>query len=394
MSLSNISAIAAQGDATGIGIFAASATEDGLTRLRFQIGARGVTLTAKTSGEVLTGTSSFDMLIGGAGDDIIHDGTGSDVLTGGAGADTFVLRYDESADTITDFTPNEDRLDLSAWPDLRSMTQLYFTPTSRGIRIAYGDDKLILNSQNGRTITPDMLVAADLLGGSRIGQVLTIGFAGPAVTPDLPDRPMMPAYAAPPLQIEPGMELLGSYSKDTLKGGDLDDKIWGLSNNDLLIGQDGTDWLDGGSGADRLQGGNGDDTLLGGYGRDLAWTGKAGRSDADVLEGGAGNDQLFGLAGADCLMGEAGNDILTGGAGRDTFVFNAGADRITDFCVEADNLVLDDALWSGTRSAARIIYDFAIVTDSDILFDFGGGNSLTLQDIGSAAGLDHVISFI
>jgi hypothetical protein len=28
--------------------------------------------------------------------------------------------------------------------------------------------------------------------------------------------------------------LLGSYSKDTLKGGDLDDKIWGLSNNDLL----------------------------------------------------------------------------------------------------------------------------------------------------------------
>lgn len=221
-----------------------------------------------------------------------------------------------------------------------------------------------------------MLVAADLLGGSRIGQAPTIGFAGPAVTPDLPDRPMMPAYAAPPLQIEPGMELLGSYLKDTLNGGDLDDKIWGLSNNDLLIGQDGTDWLDGGSGADRLQGGNGDDMLLGGYGRDLAWTGKAGRSDADVLEG------------------EAGNDILTGGAGRDTFVFNAGADRMTDFCIEADNLVLDDALWSGTRSAARIIDDFAIVTDSDILFDFGGGNTLTLQDIGSTAGLDHIISFI
>jgi Ca2+-binding RTX toxin-like protein len=93
-------------------------------------------------------------------------------------------------------------------------------------------------------------------------------------------------------------------------------------------------------------------------------------------------------------MGEAGNDILTGGAGRYTFVFNAGADRITDFCIEVDKLVLDDALWSGTRSAARIIDDFAIVTDSDILFDFGGGNTLTLQDIGSAAGLDYIISFI
>jgi hypothetical protein len=44
MSLSNISTIAAQGDATCIEIFAASAIEDGLTRLRFEIGAQGVTL--------------------------------------------------------------------------------------------------------------------------------------------------------------------------------------------------------------------------------------------------------------------------------------------------------------------------------------------------------------
>jgi hypothetical protein len=64
---------------------------------------------------MLIGGASNDRISAEAGDNIIHDGSGSDVLTGGAGADTFVLCYDESADTITDFTPGEDRLDLLAW---------------------------------------------------------------------------------------------------------------------------------------------------------------------------------------------------------------------------------------------------------------------------------------
>lgn len=63
---------------------------------------------------VLSGTSGRDTLVGSAGDDQIEGGAGADVLTGGAGRDLFVYRsLRDAGDTLTDFTPATDRLDLS-----------------------------------------------------------------------------------------------------------------------------------------------------------------------------------------------------------------------------------------------------------------------------------------
>jgi len=63
----------------------------------------------------LTGTSGRDTIVGTAGDDLIEGGAGADVLTGGAGRDVFVYRtLRDAGDTITDFTPGTDRLDLAA----------------------------------------------------------------------------------------------------------------------------------------------------------------------------------------------------------------------------------------------------------------------------------------
>jgi Ca2+-binding RTX toxin-like protein len=65
--------------------------------------------------KVLTGTSRGDTIIGTAGDDRITGGEGADLITGGAGKDIFVYNsLRDALDTITDFTPGEDRLDLSA----------------------------------------------------------------------------------------------------------------------------------------------------------------------------------------------------------------------------------------------------------------------------------------
>ena len=63
----------------------------------------------------LAGTAGRDTLVGSAGDDRITGGEGADTLTGGTGRDIFVYRSPrDTGDTITDFLPGEDRIDVSA----------------------------------------------------------------------------------------------------------------------------------------------------------------------------------------------------------------------------------------------------------------------------------------
>jgi 5'-nucleotidase / UDP-sugar diphosphatase len=73
-----------------------------------------VAIALPTPGITRTGTAGRDTLVGTAGDDIIIGGLGVDTLTGGAGGDTFVFNsLREAGDTITDFTPYADRIQLS-----------------------------------------------------------------------------------------------------------------------------------------------------------------------------------------------------------------------------------------------------------------------------------------
>ena len=122
--------------------------------------------------------------------------------------------------------------------------------------------------------------------------------------------------------------IAGTASADTLNGTSAADQIQGLAGNDKLYGKDGGDRLDGGAGNDSLWGGTGADTLQGGDGRDV-------------------------------LYGEAGLDILTGGGGADRFVFNtaigsSNVDRITDFSVVDDTIVLENAILTALRSTGTL----------------------------------------
>lgn len=59
------------------------------------------------------GTGQRDTLVGTAGDDVLNGGIGADTLTGLAGRDLFVYQsMRDATDTITDFTPGEDQLDI------------------------------------------------------------------------------------------------------------------------------------------------------------------------------------------------------------------------------------------------------------------------------------------
>jgi len=63
--------------------------------------------------KVIQGTSGRDTLTGSAGDDTIIGGEGADTLTGGAGINTYVYNsIRDAGDTITDFAPGKDLIDL------------------------------------------------------------------------------------------------------------------------------------------------------------------------------------------------------------------------------------------------------------------------------------------
>jgi Ca2+-binding RTX toxin-like protein len=378
--LTSISAITARSHGTGIDIFVASATETGLTRLRFDTGADGSRLVAVATGSTLTGGAGRDLLqgaagadrlSGGAGDDILTDGRGSDRLTGGAGADLFVLSADDVTDTITDFTPGTDRVNLSAWPMLRSLDQLTMTTTATGMRITYGQEVLILTSADGRPIPLSALSHADLIGGTSIPQDIRPGFPGPTrPAPDLPARDYDGPPRPRPLPVDPlpepanpwpfpwddagpttGSRIRGTARDDVLRGNDRantiiglggDDRLSGGPGRDLLRGDSDRDLLDGGRGNDRLYGGTGRDTLVGQSGDDRLFGGSgndrlegwgendllAGRRGDDVLFGLGNNDRLYGGSGEDRLNGGTGADLVLGDAGRDILAGMDGADRL------------------------------------------------------------------
>jgi Ca2+-binding RTX toxin-like protein len=115
--------------------------------------------------------------------------------------------------------------------------------------------------------------------------------------------------------------------------------------------------------------------------------------NANILFGGAGDDTLSGNGGADWLLagdgadtlnGGAGNDILIGYGGGDTFVFatGSGADRIVEFGSGAgDNDVIR---LSGFGAAFDTFAEVSAVgsqSGADAVFNFGGGDTLTLQNV-------------
>jgi len=75
-------------------------------------------LFAGNGNDTLLGGLGNDRLDGGNGKDILDGGAGDDLLTGGNGRDSFVFRPGFGHDTITDFSPFEDRLDISGFSGL------------------------------------------------------------------------------------------------------------------------------------------------------------------------------------------------------------------------------------------------------------------------------------
>ena len=305
-------------------------------------------------------------------------------LTGLAGSDNFI--FDPASgyrfgNTITDFAPGTDRIDIAGFRigDLATLSP-FITQSGNNtvITLAYADRSFTEGSPN-YTITllnvlPSQLAARDfafnLSGENRSITGISDG------SNDL---------------------LFGGDGNDTIRGNDGDDTLVGGRGDDQLFGDLGSDLLIGGAGNDTLSGGTDTSTDIfrytaRGFGQDtirdfrlandyidvsglgigefatlqpfisasgadsLISFGYNGVAESilirnvtpdalnaddfifdtstagvvilatagnDVLLGGNGNDTLIGAEGADRLIGGAGNDDLTGGTGNDVFVASA-----------------------------------------------------------------------
>ncbi len=339
----------------------------------------------------------------------------NDVLTGGAGADTFRIEVLINAkediinrhvmenrmihwhgvagenndvhdhwvdrfgdDTITDFNPDEDTLEIIGHTvDVYNIDRtqdvdndgvrdtIIYVQSNQGNAGAHNKDKLGTLTVLGVQLDEDDFTED---ANPAPGIVMTIDEYKEAVTPFMLPGETIPA-TLDDLNIEAGSgeietiselpdtvaggptpppnpgngggnggggggavnEVMGTRGRDNLTGTNSRDSVTGMSGNDVMRGMSGNDMMNGGNGNDTVNGGNGNDDLAGGGNNDdlrgdAGDDTLSGDSGNDKLNGGTGNDSLDGGSGNDTLYGRENNDILIGGLGNDRAYGDAGND--------------------------------------------------------------------
>ena len=68
-------------------------------------------------------------------------------------------------DYIMDFEIGVDKIDLRDAPMLYYYQDIAFTPTADGARLDYGDEQLIITTQDATSLTMDMFTQDDFIFG-------------------------------------------------------------------------------------------------------------------------------------------------------------------------------------------------------------------------------------
>ncbi|BDA83357.1 hypothetical protein Sa4125_08990 [Aureimonas sp. SA4125] len=374
----------------------------------------------------LVGNGASNTLLGLGGNDTLDGGAGADRMEGGLGDDNYYV--DNAGDVVSegvkagyDVVRSTVSYALSANVEVLNLDGTAVSGTGNELdnRISGNDGANILIGLGGN----DTLIGgkgADRMEGGVGNDTYYVDVAGDRVI-ETAGNGIDSVRASLSYTLTAHVENLGLEEGGAWNatGNNADNRIIGNSSSNVLLGLGGNDTLIGGGGGDRMEGGTGNDTYVvsglgdlvierAGEGIDSvkasssytlganvenlsleeggAWnaTGNAldnriiGNSSANVLMGLDGNDNLFGFAGNDTLNGGRGNDFLTGGTGSDVFVAGPGMgfDRIMDFEVGVDHILLDNAGSFVARQAAN----------GDAILDFGNNNVLTithtsLQDV-------------
>jgi Ca2+-binding RTX toxin-like protein len=223
----------------------------------------GETLTANdTAGQQLTGTP---------GNDIFYAEQNSVIMTGDGGADVFVFNgLPWNAGSITDFTPGNDKLDLSALLSANGFTRSdpvadgWVTFSSDG----QGDTQVFFNAHSSSDPWPTLITTLDNVSPTGLTAANTLGTAGSSSSGGGGSATVdesQPSYAVPNgvttvvLTGSASQSVTANNQGDTITSNDYGSTITGGAGNDTLIA---------GHGADMLTGNGGDDSFV--Y-NDLPW---------------------------------------------------------------------------------------------------------------------------
>lgn len=377
---------------------------------------RFASLTTGSGNDVINFTVRDNNILNtGSGDDTINANLGKDSIDGGSGNDLLTLNY--SSLTYTGTSPSAgitsavssngaggfngfynayssssdfERVDFS------NIERFQITGTVANDSITTGNGNDTLNGGAGND-TLDGQGGNDTLNGGTGNDTLIGGTGNDSYsidsTGDVIQETSTTATEIDSVTSTVTYTLGSNLENLTLSGSSI---INGTGNSlaNQITGNGAVNQLEGGAGNDVLRGGNGDDTLGGGDGN-------------DQLFGESGVDLLTGSLGDDTLSGGASNDTLTGGEGIDYFlydtnaVFNTsaiGIDRITDFVLNTDKIVLDKTTFTALNSVAgsgfSVAGEFASVADdtaaatssASIVYSRATGNLFYNQN-GAASGL-------
>ncbi|MBP0484312.1 calcium-binding protein [Sagittula salina] len=393
----------------------------------------------------LSGNDENDILNGGAGGDTLHGGSGVDAVSyADAGSAIWVRIDNTSAASFTGDAAGDTLIDIENAYGSNFNDSIYGSSGHNALWGADGNDRLYglsgnddlfggagndslygssgidrLDGGEGNDILFGDAGADQLMGGEGIDRA-QYSNATAAVLVDLQNASLNTGEAAGDTfdSIE---HLHGSAYNDDLRGDAGANLLWGWNGHDKLHGRDGDDDLRGGDGNDILYGGNGADRLDGGAGIDRAMyyatgasfiadlqfsqynTGAAtgdtyisieslhGGNGDDNLRGDAGNNTIWGGSGNDHLHGRLGNDILVGHSGADHFNFNLGwdQDQINDFTDNVDTVVFRNFGLANAQDALN----HATQSGNHVVFDFGGGDTLTVLNTNLAALTDDILVY-
>ena len=382
-------------------------------------------LFGRNGNDALKGAGGNDVLLGDAGEDILMGGSGADRLNGGAGSDTASYSGSPVGVVVSLIT------NTAAYGDAQGDT---FTGIENLIGSTYADtlighDGVNVISGGSGNDTLKGYGGNDTLRGEDGNDILEGGIGVDTMIGGLGnDTYLVENYAD--VTVESGgqgydvVRVASPYSYKLTDGADIERletsdanatayvQLYGNSAGNEIIGNNGDNYIDGGGGVDQMIGRGGNDTYWvdnandsvienGGQGNDtvytsVSWTLTPG-SDVELLAttsdavtavinltGNANGNTVRGNNGNNILNGGDGRDDLIGGAGQDQFLFDtplgpANVDRIIDFNVVEDTILLDQDIFSsslglGNISAGELVIGPAAQDANDrIIYDSSTG---------------------